>query len=179
MGRRILWAWLLLGLPLPALADGFIVPIPPPRPVLPRRPLSIVYHKVDIKVRDGVVRVEIDQKFRNETPYRIEGYYIFPIPPEAVVSQFSMFVDGKEWEAELLPKDEALRIYESIVRRLRDPAILEYMGRSTLRARIAPIPPHGTRRITLTYEQVLKRDGNLFKLVYPLDTERFSAKPLP
>ena len=40
-----------------------------------------------------------------------------------------MEIGGKMMDAELLPADKARRIYEDIVRTMRDPALLEYAGR--------------------------------------------------
>ncbi len=129
-------------------------------------------------IRDGLVTTHVDQLFRNDTPGAIEGQYVFPLPAGAVVSDFSMWVDGEKLEARILPADEAREIYEDYVRQVRDPALLEYIGRDTLAARIFPIPPDGKRRIELSYTQVLSAENGLYRYRYPLDTERFSAHPL-
>ncbi|HSR32563.1 MAG TPA: VWA domain-containing protein, partial [Anaerolineae bacterium] len=81
-------------------------------------------------------------------------------------------------EGQVLERDEARRIYEDIVRRRRDPALLEYVGRDAFQARIYPIPPRGERRIELEYSQVLDMDNGLVEYVYPLNTEKFSPRPL-
>ena len=78
----------------------------------------------------------------------------------------------------MLDKDEARRIYESIVNQRRDPALLEYIGRNAFRVRVYPIPAHGEKRIQLAYSQVLPADRGLVHYVYPLNTERFSSRPL-
>jgi Ca-activated chloride channel homolog len=64
------------------------------------------------------------------------------------------------------------------VRQQKDPALLEYIGRGAVQARIFPIPPDGERRIELEYSQVLAADHGLVRYVYPLNTEKFSAAPL-
>jgi Ca-activated chloride channel family protein len=87
-------------------------------------------------------------------------------------------VDGDRLEGQLLARDEARRIYEDIVRRRRDPALLEYVGRNAFQASVYPIPPGGERRIELEYSQVLPVDNGLVEYVYPLNTEKFSARPL-
>jgi len=108
----------------------------------------------------------------------VEGTYVFPLPEDAAVSSFDMWVDGKKLEGKLLGRDEARRIYEDIVRRQKDPALLEYVGRGAFQARIFPIPPRGERRIELTYTQVLAQQSGLVHYRYPLNTEKFSARPL-
>jgi Ca-activated chloride channel family protein len=90
-----------------------------------------------------------------------------------------MDVNGRQVAAELLPADKARQIYEDIVRSMRDPALLEYAGRDLLKARIFPIEARGKKRIKLSYTQVLKADSGLVNYLYPLNTEKFSAKPIP
>ena len=176
MHRRTVWfvalAW-LIGLSVVALADGVILP---DRPELGW--LSVVYHDVEITVRDGVVTTRVDQVFRNDTGRDLEGRYVFPLSPGAVVSSFTMWVDGEALEAQILDADEARSIYEDYVRRAIDPALLEYVGRDTLSARIYPIPAGGERRIEIVYSELLSAESGTYRYRYPLDTERFSARPL-
>ena len=80
--------------------------------------------------------------------------------------------------AGLLPKDEARRIYEEIVRTKRDPALLEYMGRGLYRTSVFPIPPGADRKVTMRYTQLCKRDRDVVEFSYPLSTQKFTAKPI-
>lgn len=202
--RMILAAWvalfLLLAIVAPAAADGIIIPdpvCPPPpppcqdcppfpRPILPCPPpppigtteLSVKYHKVTVTIQDQVARTHVDQVFVNDSAFAMEGTYIFPLPLDATVSQFAMWADGQKMEGKVLGRQEARAVYESIVRSRRDPALLEYVNRGAFQASIFPIPPKGERRIEIEYSQVLAADGGLIHYVYPLNTEKFSARPL-
>jgi len=171
----ILWVSTVLVLALSAslLADGVILPDHPEHGWL-----SILYHDVEVTIRDGLVTTHIDQNFRNDTGRDVEGQYVFPLPPGAVVSSFTMWVDGEALEAKILNADEARAIYEDFVRRAIDPALLEYVGRDTVSARIYPIPAGGERRIEITYTELLTAESGTYRYRYPLDTERFSAVPL-
>lgn len=170
---------ILITLSSPLLADGLIIIAPPPLPSLDwGQWLSIRYHHVNITIEDQIVTTQVDQVFRNDGKYTAEGTYIFPLPPGAVVQNFVMWVDGHPIKSEILSADRAREIYESYVRRRQDPALLEYVGRDAVRARIFPIPPGGERRIELEYTQILPTENNLMHYRYPLDTERFSAKAL-
>jgi len=179
MKSRIHWLLLLIpltlviGLSTGTFADGFILPDQPEHGWL-----SIVYHDVEVTLRDGVVTTHVDQLFRNGTGRDVEGRYVFPLPPGAVVSNFTMWVDGEALEARILGADEARAIYEDYVRRAIDPALLEYIGRDTLSARIFPIPAGGERRVEITYSELLSAENGTYRYHYPLDTERFSARPL-
>jgi len=95
-----------------------------------------------------------------------------------VVQRFVMWADGVPMEAKILPAAEARTIYEEYVRRQQDPALLEYVGRDAVQARIFPIPAGAERRIELEYTQALAAENGLLHYRYPLNTERFSAQPL-
>jgi len=172
-----------------AFADGIIVPGPPwprppypphpvPRPVPRISPLNIRYHHVKVEIDEGVAVTHIDQVFHNPNNFPLEGTYLFPIPEGASISKFSMDIDGKQVEGELLEKNKARKLYEDIVRRMRDPALLEYVNRRTFKARVHPIPANGEKRIKLEYSEFLPLDSGLRTYRYPLNTEKFSGKPL-
>lgn len=175
-----------------AVADGFIVidrpapmpPIIPPRPPRPPRPpaepipLAVKNHQVTCDITEGVAVTRIDQTFYNPNPRQVEGTYIFPLDDDIAVSKFSMFVNGREIQGQILNRDEARRIYESIVARQRDPALLEYVGTRMYRARIFPIPPGGDARVKLEYSQVLQTQAGMVRYRYPLSTEKYSSAPL-
>jgi Ca-activated chloride channel family protein len=125
-----------------------------------------------------VAVTHVDQVFFNPNDTPIEGEYIFPLPAEAAVSSFTLWIDGEPVKGKLLDAEQARQQYEDIVNNLRDPALLEYTGRGAVQAHIYPIPPQGERRIELEYTQALTSDNGLVRYVYPLNTEKFSAQPL-
>ena len=51
--------------------------------------------------------------------------------------------------------------------RTRDPALLEFIGFHLIRSSVFPVEPHGTQKIRLTYEHVLRRDGDRIDYVLP------------
>lgn len=153
------------------------MPLPSPR-IYPFAPLELTTHKADIDIHDQIANVSIEQEFYNPNPHRIEGSFLFPVPHGAQIKKFAMEIDGKQVEAELLSAEKARHIYEDIVRKMRDPALLEYAGRDLIRVRIFPIDPNGHKRVALTYTQLLRAEGGVIEFVYPLNTEKFSAKPI-
>ena len=169
----------LLSFVTQAYSDGILIPVPPmPRPVeLPR--IAIKYHKVSVDINNQIATTSVDQVFVNESPFQLEATYIFPLPAGVTISKFIMYDEsGKPLKAELLNSDQARQIYEDIVRQMRDPAILEYLGTGAFRARVFPILPWGEKRIQLQYSEVLRYDSGICKYSYPLNTEKFSSKPL-
>ncbi|HEV2294887.1 MAG TPA: VIT domain-containing protein [Tepidisphaeraceae bacterium] len=164
-----------------ARGDGLIIIDRPPHPLpghFPFAPMEVSYHRVSVSIDDQVATTSVDQEFRNTSGARLEGTYMFPLPDGAAIDKFSMDIDGKEMEAELLPADKARAIYEDIVRRHKDPALLEYVGKGAFKVRIFPIEPNSTKRVRLKYTQLLKSDGGLVEYIYPLNTEKFSSRPL-
>jgi Ca-activated chloride channel family protein len=173
----VLVALAALSAAAPALrADGFI--IPDRRPGEPAPPLSVKYHHVKVEIVGQVAKTSVDQVFINHSGRDIEGTYIFPVPEGATVSDFAMYIGNERVQGEILDSREARRIYEDIVRRMRDPGLLEYMGRNLFRARVYPIPARGEKRVQISYTEVLKAENGLVKYLYPLNTEKFSRDPL-
>jgi Ca-activated chloride channel family protein len=166
----------LLALASPLAADGIIIPHPRPGEHIP--PLTVKYHRVSVEIRDQVARTSIDQVFVNNHDRDIEGTFIFPLPENAAISEFVLYVGEKKVEGEILDSREARRVYEDIVRQLKDPGLLEYIGRNTFRARVYPIPARGEKRVQLSYTEILKEERGIIRYLYPLNTERFSFQPI-
>ncbi|HUP63070.1 MAG TPA: VIT domain-containing protein [Thermoanaerobaculia bacterium] len=178
MSNRWLVLVLLMLIAPAALADGMIV-LPRPHPPVPTPfPLSVRYHRVEVTIKDAVARTSVDQEFYNPTNARLEGFYIFPLPGGAVISNFAMEIDGKLTRAELLDAAKARAIYEDIVRSMRDPALLEYIGKGAFKVRIFPIEPRSTKRVKLSYSEVIRAEGGVHAYTYPLNTEKFSSTPV-
>ena len=178
-----------------ARADGLIIvedpnllPGPVPRPHLPPlppwhrphpfAPLEITYHQVKVQIHDQVATTTVNQEFYNPNDRLLEGVYLFPLPAGAQIDKFTMQIGGKTVAAELLSADKARQIYEDIVRKMKDPALLEYAGRDVFKVRVFPIEPRASKHITLSYSQILRADAGLIQYTYPLNTEKFSAQPI-
>jgi Ca-activated chloride channel family protein len=140
--------------------------------------LEVRSHRVDVSIADQVATTRIDQVFHNPNSWAAEGTYIFPIPTGATISGFTMMVDGEPIEAKLLDAIEARGVYDDIVRRMRDPALLEYIGEGAIQASVFPIPPGEDRRVEIEYGEIIPAEEGLSHYRYPLNTERFSAQPL-
>lgn len=163
--RPIIVAVALLLAP-PLAAQGWIEP-PPGRP-----DLGIVKLRTTVSVRitGRVALVEVEEWFENRGGGLGEGDYLYPLPGEAVFSSFSLFQDDRELRGETMDAATARRIYEEIVRRKKDPALIELVGHGLIRSRIFPINPGERRKIRLKYTQVLDRAGDAYVLRYAAGT---------
>lgn len=133
-------------------------------------PLRIVDHKVVASITDRVAYTTINQSFENTSNQRLEATYIFPIPQGADITDFQMTFNGNMVKGEVLPAEEARRVYESIVRQKRDPGLIEFIGQRLLRARIFPIEPHSTTEIQISYQQIIEPMSGMWRYHYPLRT---------
>jgi Mg-chelatase subunit ChlD len=141
-----------------------------PRP-LPNA-LQVKSISLDTKITGQVATTHVEQVFRNDTPYTLEGTFFFPIPDNAAIVEFAIWENGKKLVGEVRSREEARRIYDEIVRRQRDPGLLEYAGKDLFQASIFPIPPNSDKKLELTYSQVLKAEGGTVSYRYPLGTGR-------
>ena len=114
----------------------------------------------------------------NRTERPAEGNYIFPLPVGAAVSDLVMWVDGKPIQAKILDADQARDIYNEIVRRMRDPALLEYVGAGAIQASVFPIQPRSEVKIEIEYGQLLPVEDGLVHYEYPLRTDQFTMQPV-
>ncbi len=147
-----------------------IPPIWPPRPFPPvlNQELQLVSQNAEVEIKGAVAKTHLKQVFQNTTNRRIEGTYVFPLPSGASVSGFAMTVNGKRMEAEFLEGDQARKIYQDIVSKLRDPAILEFADRNLIRAKVFPIEPNATQTMELEYSQPLVADVGSYRYALPL-----------
>lgn len=159
--------------PLPRI---FPPPIPP-RPVPAPFP-EIKYHWVNVTIEGQVAQTKVEMLFVNNSSVMLEGTYLFPIPEEAAISSLVMYADGQKMVGEIMDKEQARQIYESIVRQRRDPALLQYVGSRAVELRVFPIPPKGERKIQIEYSHFLKSDSGLIKYAYPLAGTSFPGSTI-
>src|SRR5205823_5807805 len=117
-------------------------------------PLTVGYHKVSVDIRDQIARTVIEESFVNHTKTELEGVFYFPLPQDASISGFGMWIGNNLVEADIVEKQRAREIYETILRDKKDPGLLEWSGGNLFKARVYPIPANGEKRIKITYTQV-------------------------
>jgi len=173
MKKYIISALLILLVPAAVNATGLL--IPKNRSI---GPLGIKYHRAEVKITDRVAVTKVDQVFINHTNRDLEATYIFPLPKGATVSDFYLYMNGKKQKGEVLERNRARNIYEGIVRRMKDPGLLEYLGRDLFQARVYPVPRRGEARIEIEFTQVMPYVGGVMKYSYPMRTDRSSARTM-
>ncbi len=117
--------------------------------------LSLRKYHVDVHIEDGFARTTIDQTYFNASQRRLEGTFHFPLPPDASLSRLAMYVNGQLMEGGMAERDFARQTFESIVRKMQDPALLEWVDGSTFKMRVFPLEARQEKRIVLSYTQRL------------------------
>jgi len=192
-------AWIAFDPVQPALGNGIIIvepsgasepmpPIEPNRRPPPFRPPLRPFHgwtpftlksqQVEATTDDLTAETTVEQVFENRGGRPAEGMYLFAVAENAAVHKFTMWMNGREVTAELLDADKARQIYESIVARMRDPALLEYVGRGLIRAKVFPIPVGGECRVKLRYSEPIHGDSGLLAYRFPMQQQECSATPI-
>jgi Ca-activated chloride channel family protein len=161
-----------------------IIIIPPhPRPTpqpTPQPPASYKIKElaVQAKLVDQVARVQVSQSFVNTGSRQMEVSFMFPLPYDGAIDQMTLLVDGKEYPAKLLDAKEARKQYEAIVRKNKDPALLEWVGTGMFKTSVFPVPAGAERKVSLRYNQLLRKDHAVTDFLLPLSTAKYTSHPV-
>ena len=129
--------------------------------------LTLRRQKIDVHIEDGFARTTVDQTYFNEEAQRLEGTFYFPLPADASLSRLAMYVDGRLMEGGMAERDYARSVYEEIVYRQKDPALLEWVDGTTFKMRVFPLEPRQEKRILLSYTQRLPVQYGQLELSLP------------
>ncbi|MHC4939325.1 MAG: VIT domain-containing protein [Planctomycetota bacterium] len=176
---------LLLVLTAPALAQQhrpapthYIVPQARSFRWTPRAaPITVKQVDASVRILEGTATTKLLITVHNPGRTQAEAILLLPVPDGAAVHSFDFLGKASEPTAQLLSKEEARHIYDSIVRRSRDPALLEFAGYNVVRTSVFPVPPGGEQRVTLTYNHILKTDLNRVDYVLPRSESLDVATP--
>jgi Ca-activated chloride channel family protein len=129
---------------------------------------AVVRQSSDVRVNlvDRVLRYEVTETFVNRGSRVGEADFMFPLPKGAAFQDLKLSINGEMVAGETMSADRARQIYEEIVRRQRDPALLEWMGYGLLRARIFPIAPGEAKKVVVRFQTVAPREGDALRVDY-------------
>jgi len=144
------------------------VPIPPPPHPVIQRDLTLTDMKVQLRIDGALATTTIRQTLRNDGYAVAEGQYLLPLPRGASVSNFSITDGDQKLEAKLLPADQARQTYQDIVRKMRDPGLLEFEDSATYSVSVFPFQPGQSRTIEVKFQQTLGGTTDLVQYNLPL-----------
>jgi Ca-activated chloride channel family protein len=153
-------------------ADGMILP-----ELLTTDYLVVSYHHVEVVIQDNLAVTRVEQEFYNPYDFQVSGRYVFPIPPNAVVSNFQAVLDGQDQA--IMHQDRATTntMLFNMVADRQDASLLRYMDWESFAFDLS-LSPGGSRQMTLEYQEVLSPAGGMYHYRYILSTERYSSQPL-
>lgn len=155
--------------------------IPPPDNPQPQRwepQFTLKKVAVDANILDQIAKTQVAQTFKNTSNRTIETTFVFPLPADAAIENFTLMVDGKELTGKLMAADKAKEVYQGYVRRFEDPALLEWVGQGMFQSSVFPVPAGEERKVIFTYSQLLKKDLRLVDYQFPLSTAKYSKGPV-
>lgn len=144
--------------------------VPQARPWSSARPaasVEISEVNVDVRILEQIATTTMDISLTNSTNGRLEAELVVPVPDKAVLRGFTFQGSGAEPTVELLARNEARRIYDSIVAQTRDPALLEFIGYNLIRSSVFPVEARAGQKVRLVYEHVLAVDGDRIDYMLP------------
>ena len=152
-------------------AQGLVEPVPSRPGPLPRPAadaVTIIASEVTVAIAGREARIDVDDRIRNAGPLTAEARWLFPLPRDAAFTGFTLWNGETALEGEMLDRDRAQAIYEAIVRRRRDPALLTLAGHGLVRSQVFPIGAGEERRVRLRTVQLLDRAGDALRFRYRL-----------
>ncbi len=135
-------------------------------------------HEVDFTIQDHAALTHVTQVFHNHTGRDLEATFYFAVPEGATTTDFALWMNGERISGEVLPRDEARSTYEAIVRRMRDPGLLEYVDGDLFQARIFPVPANGDQTVEIEYASVLEERSGAIRYTYPVHSGSQRSIPL-
>jgi len=121
----------------------------------------------DVRIVGSVATTTLTMVVHNPTNRRAQARVVVPVPDGAAINTFGIDGIGDEPTAELLPREEATRRYQEIVRQMVDPGLLEFVGNAMIQSSVFPVEPGAERTVTIAYEQVLDAHRGTVEYVLP------------
>jgi len=131
------------------------------------RAIRITGVEVGVVILEQAATTTMDIEIQNSSGSMQQAELLVPVPEGAVVKKLSFQGNASEPQVQVLQKDEARRTYDSIVRRIKDPALLEFAGLNLIRTSVFPVGAGAAQKVRLTYEHILEAQGNRLDYVLP------------
>lgn len=123
--------------------------------------------EVRAAITDGIAEVEVVQTFRTPLSYATQAQYVFPLPGQGAVHGMKYRQKGVWRTAEILPKEKAQAIYDSVVTAGGNAALLTQSRDDIFTQSLSRIEPGDTVEVRIRLSMPLTyKDGN-FEFAFP------------
>ena len=131
---------------------------------------NLQIRKFDIKIRADYFKAKtfIEIEFYNPRNTEMEALYSFSLHPGQVITAFQLDLNGKFRDGSIEEKWKATNAYNTIVGKRVDPALLRMESPNSYSLRVYPVPAKGSRRVTITIEQLMKSQDEYASYALPL-----------
>jgi Ca-activated chloride channel homolog len=167
---RFQWIQLLIGLvwvlgiqaQVPDRADHVLIPQSRVFAYTAEQQGAIRVYEVnaDILLVESAAITTLTIRIENMTNTRQEAELLLPVPPGAAVSGFAYDGPGPMTSAQVLPIEEARRIYHGLVAQIRDPALAEFVGYNLIRTSVFPVEARARQQVVISYEHICPVQDN-------------------
>jgi len=130
-------------------------------------PIQVSSVEVGVVIVEQVATTTMDVHLNNNSGSQTTAELLIPVPQGVAIRKFTFQGSASEPTAELLDSSKAKDAFESIVRKLKDPALLEFAGLNLVRTCVFPVAANGEQTVRLTYEHLLEADGDRIDYVLP------------
>ena len=129
---------------------------------------------IHVTIRGHLARTEYELTFRNQLPRVVGGDFVFPLPPDAEVSDLGLYFNYRLRHAVAVERVLAKQAYEETVHRRVDPALAEWSDSRAFRMRLYPIPANGEKRVFIACDQELVANDYFLDLRFKQKLDAFS-----
>jgi Flp pilus assembly protein TadD len=134
------------------------------------KPIEFRRLEINAEVIGNISNTVFDMTLLNPNSRVLEGELQFPLMSNQTVTAFSLEMeDGKMRDAVPVEKSRGREVFEEIVRRGVDPALLEMTSGNNFKLRVYPLSPNKTRRVRVVISELLPEENG--SLIYRMPLE--------
>jgi TonB-dependent SusC/RagA subfamily outer membrane receptor len=132
------------------------------------QPISPRSCRIEVNANLFTATTFIELEFYNAAKLEIEGVYYFSLSPGQAITEFQLELNGKYRDGTIEDRGKASNAYNTVVGKRIDPALLQMQSQNNFSLNIYPIAPLSSRKVTMTIQQILKRNSNKLDYLLPL-----------
>lgn len=133
----------------------------------PAHAVPLLGVEVRAEVLAGHARAVVRQRYKNVEPRAIEAIYTFPLPTRAVLTGFSMTVEGRRVEGVVEERDEAFRAYDDAIAEGHGAALLEQERPNVFTANVGNLLPGEETIVEIEYVEPVRADEGALRWSVP------------
>lgn len=122
---------------------------------------------VSAEVVGGHARATVRQRYRNDEAHPIEAIYTFPLPTRAVLTGFSMTVEGRRLEGVVQEREQAFRSYDDAITAGHGAALLEQERPNVFTANVGNLLPGEETILEVEYVEPVRAEEGAVRWSVP------------